>query len=166
MLNHYLLYIEYIENHSFDIYLKYDSHSIKKAIKMVDKEMLKRYFEDKVLMQKLLNAYQKKYDVIYQNLLSMESKEALDKYVENMPSFSDFLSYANMTRLFIVNGLDKVGLTSLANVFQYELNENEFVEVASQFFITSGKPWVFGKYKFEWEEIAKQNQELLKQSLN
>lgn len=157
-----LMHIEYIENQSFDKYMKYDySQSIKKANKLVDNKMLKRYFEDKALMNNLIDAYMKKYTVIYQNVLNMKSKEAYENYAENMPSYEDFWSPLDMARLFVLFGLDDIGATSLSKVFQYEFTEDEFVEVVSQFFITSGKPWVFGKYKFEWEEIVRRNEELL-----
>ena len=157
-----LMHIEYIENQAFDMYMKYDySASIKKAIKLVDNKMLKLYFEDKALMNNLIDTYMKKYTVIYQNVLNMESKEAYENYVKNMPSYEDYLSVLDMGRLFVLLGLNNIGATSFSKVFQYEFTEDEFVKVISQFFITSGKPWIFGKYKFEWEEIAKQNEELL-----
>lgn len=157
------MYMEFIENQSFQDFVKYDNKSIQEAVKYVNNEMMKRYFEDKALMQKLLDTYKKKHDLIFNKLLNMESKKALDSYIKNMPSFSDLLSYSAMARLFVMKALDKIGLPSFAKVFQYEFNEDEFVEVVSQFFITSGKPWVLGKYKFEWAEKVKQNEELLKQ---
>lgn len=157
------LYIEFIENLSFEDYVKYDAKSTINAMKCINYEMLKRYFEDKDLMQRLIDRYMQKYDVIFHKLLNMEDEEVLESYVDNMPGFEDFLSLSDMTRLLVLYGLDKIELSSLSKVFQYEFNEKEFVEVASQFFITSGKPWVFGKYKFEWEKIIKQNEELLNQ---
>lgn len=158
--------LEFIGNSSFEAFVKYDAKLMQKVLKFIDAKLLKQYFEDKNLMKKLINTYMMKYDEIIDKLVQMSTKEDLDKYINNIPNFLDLLSYTDMTRLFVMNGLNKIGLTSLANTFQYELTEDEFIEVASQYFITNGKPWVFGKYKFEWEEVVRQNEELLDLSKN
>lgn len=160
-LNLAYLQIELIENKSFNDHIKHDTKFYKNAIKSLDRKTLKSYFEDKKLMQKLIDTYMQKLDEIFSKLVDMDDKVSLNNYTEKLPEYYDKLSYLDRARLFLLYGLDKVGLPSLSKTLQYKFNEDEFVEVVSDFMILSGKPWVFGKYKFEWEEIVRQNEKLL-----
>lgn len=155
------LHMDWIENKSLDDYENYDVRTLKRAIKLIDRRILKQFFEDKLVMNKLLNTYTGKYDAIHHQLLNMKSKKELDEYIEKMESMQDDIPISDKIRIFLVLSLDKVGLDSFSKMLQYKFSEDEFINVISQFSIATGKLWVFGKYKFEWEEIVRQNHKLL-----
>jgi len=133
----------------------------KGMLKIVEKKNLKEHLNNRQTMRKVVKNYKLDIEQIYNELLSFKTMEEYKAYVEKKESITEAFDYLDLPRVFILYMTDDLGYKSLSYAFKYNFSSSEFIKFVRKFYIFFGKPWVFWKYKFEYEERLEKNKKFL-----
>ncbi len=133
----------------------------KGMLKIVEEDDLKQHLNDRPSMHKVVKNYKLDTEKIYAELLSLDTIEEYKAYVEKKESLTETFDYLDFPRIFALYITDKLGYKRLSNVFKYNFTSSEFVKFVRKSYIYFSKPWVLGKYKFEYEERLEKNKKFL-----
>jgi len=98
---------------------------------------------------------------IYNELLSFKTMDEYKAYVEKKESLTEVFDYLDLPRVFALYMMDDLEYKSLSNAFKYDFSSSEFIKFVGKFYIYYDKPWIWGKYKFEYEERLEKNKKFL-----
>lgn len=133
-----------------------------KLIAIIDKDTLYSHLSHKKTLKKFIAQYQEKLNNIHTKILYFKTYQEYSAYDKKMSDLENMFSYSDLGRLYFLYLLDTLQWNSLAAKFKYTLNKKEFIEKGSSFLIRYSKAWIWGKYKFEFEERYQKNKALLK----
>ena len=148
------------ENASAQSMLKYEIFFTGMS-KIVGKENLKKHLNNKQTMLEVVKNYKFDIEQIHDELLSLKTMKEYKAYVEKKESLTEVFDYLDLPRLFVLYMADDLEYKSVSNSFKYDFSSSEFIEFVRKFYIFYGKPWVWGKYKFEYEERLENNKKFL-----
>jgi len=133
----------------------------KGMLKIVEEENLKKHLNNRQTMFQVVKNYKLDIEQIYHELLSFTTIEEYKAYVEKKESLTEAFDYLDLPRVFILYMTDDLGYKSLSHAFKYNFSSSEFIKFVRKSYIFFGKPWVLGKYKFEYEERLEKNKKFL-----
>jgi len=148
------------DNTSAQTILKYERF-FKGMLKIVGKENLEKHLNNKQTMIEVVKNYRFDIEQIHHELLSFKTMKEYKAYVDKKESLTEIFDYLDLPRLFILYMADDLEYKSLSNAFKYNFSSTEFIKFVRKFYIFYGKPWVWGKYKFEYEERLEKNKKFL-----
>ncbi len=149
------------ENASSETMMKYETFYTGMLKIIVGKKNLKKHLNNKQTMIEVVKNYRFDIEQIHHELLSFKTMKEYKAYVDKKESLTEIFDYLDLPRLFILYMADDLEYKSLSNAFKYNFSSTEFIKFVRKFYIFYGKPWVWGKYKFEYEERLEKNKKFL-----
>jgi len=133
----------------------------KGMLKIVEEKNLRNHLNNHQTMQEIVKNFKFDIEKIHQKLLQFKTKKEYEDYVDEKESISSVFDYLNLPRIFALYLTDNIGYKPLSHIFKYNFSSSEFVKFVRKPYLSYGKPWVLGKYKFEYEEKLEKNKKFL-----
>ncbi len=133
----------------------------KGMLKIVEEENLKKNLNNRQTMLKVVKNYKSDLEQIYHELLSFKTMDEYKAYVDKKESITEVFDYLYLPRVFVLYLTDDFEYKSLSHALKYNFTSSEFITFVRKFYIFYDKPWVLGKYKFEYEERLEKNKKFL-----
>ena len=129
------------------LYLSSSDKSHAAIFEDLDYETLKKYFEDKALMEKALSLFSKKTD---EHLAKLRDVKHDDEYLKIEEEYKKYIE----ARIEIFE--KKIGEGN-----HYKLSKKEFVDFAGEVMFGYSKSWEMGRNKFDYIKTIEQNKQFL-----
>jgi len=133
----------------------------KGMLKITNEENLKKNLNNKVIRELLVKNTKERIEAIYSRILHLKSKDEYEKYANKMDDIASHLSYIQRGRLFLLYVVDYIDNPILSDMLKYNFSSNEFIKFTNKFYILFAKPWIWGKWKFEFAERYQKNRKFL-----
>jgi len=147
-----ILAMTYLDENSSAESIMKDEMFFKSISKIIEEENLKKHLNNIKVRQAIVNNFKKDMDSIYTKLINIKSKEEYKEYDKMMEDITNKFSYIELGRLWLLSMSDDLKYEKLSKMFRYKFTKDEFIDYVCRFYSYFGKPWIWGKYKFEFED--------------
>jgi len=147
-----ILAMTYLDENSSAESIMKDEMFFKSISKIIEEENLKKHLNNIEVRQAIVNNFKKDMDSIYTKLINIKSKEEYKEYDKMMEDITNKLSYIELGRLWLLSMSDDLKYDKLSKMFRYKFTKDKFIDYVCRFYSYFGKPWIWGKYKFEFED--------------